>query len=437
MDRSDKGALPAEAGPMARMKHKLGTALLVAVISGSAAVPALAAVDVPANDPNIQYFGRFDMADPLKPRFDWPGCAIQARFTGTSITVKISGGQNDFNVIIDGQWKSKLTVDGKTVQVAASGLADGTHTLLLSKRTEGSQGITTFAGFQLEDGKALAAPPARPAHKIQFIGDSFTAGYGAEATTLICSDRRPFDNNYVAFGPLTARAVDAEYSIQAVSGYGLLHNYGDTQPLSAQPMPSVFDRTLFSSESPKWDMSKWIPDLIVIALGTNDFSTAVKPSEAQYLAGYADFLSKIRGWFPNAQILCMTYSVDNFQKKYVDTVVARATAQGDAKIHRVHMPALDNPADLACDYHPNVIGHQKYSAALLPSGKQYLGITSSIAPKRHGRKRAPAPQRSGSAETFRIPRAEAEPLNPSQPQSWVDARGRFLQLPQPPASINP
>jgi lysophospholipase L1-like esterase len=429
MDRLDAEVLRAEPGLMARTKGKMRAALLAAAMSGSAVVPAFAVVDVPANDPNIQYFGRFDMADPQNPRFDWPGCAIQASFTGTSITVKISGGQNDFNVIIDGQWKSKLTVDGKTVQVAASGLSDGAHTLLLSKRTEGAQGITTFAGFRLEDGKTLVAPPARPTRKIQFIGDSFTAGYGDEANTLVCADRRPFDNNYVAFGPVTARAVDAEYSIQAVSGYGLLHNYGDTEPLSAQPMPSVFDRTLFSAATPKWDMSKWIPDLIVIALGTNDFSTAVKPTEAQYTAAYADFLAKIRGWFPSAQILCMTYSVDNFQKKYVDTVVARATAKGDAKIHRVHMPALAN-ADLGCDYHPNVAGHLKYSEALLPSVKQYLGITSGIAPQRHGRKGTPAPLRSGSTEAFQVPPrgdASGPQIAPDQGE-WVDARGRFLRF---------
>ncbi|MEO6094548.1 MAG: SGNH/GDSL hydrolase family protein [Fibrobacteria bacterium] len=411
-----------------RTKDRWKTAILVVAMSASAIDQAMAAVDVPANDPNIQYFGRFDMADALKPRCDWPGSAIQARFTGTSITVKISGGQNDFNVIIDGQWKSKLTVDGKTVQVAASGLAEGTHTLLLAKRTEGFQGISTFAGFQLEDGKALVAPPARPARKILFIGDSYTVGYGDEANTLTCSDRRPFDNNYVAYGPVTARAVDAEYSVQAVSGYGMLHNYGDTNPQSSQPMPSVFDRTLFSAASPKWDMSKWIPDLIVIALGSNDFSTAVKPSEAQYAAAYADFLGKIRGWFPNAQILCMTYSVDNLQKKYVDSVVARATAKGDAKIHRVHMPALPT-SDLGCDYHPNVAGQQKYSDALLPSVKQYLGVTSSIAPQRYNRKGAAATQRSGSAVTFRIPmRGIAGPMNASEHPDWVDARGRFLPL---------
>jgi hypothetical protein len=386
------------------------------------AVEAGAAVDIPADDPAIRYTGRFDATDPKQPSCDWPGCSIQARFSGASITVKLSGGDNDFNVFIDGLWKSKLTLDkAKTSYVAATGLSAGAHTLLLTKRTEGFQGVTAFSGLQLEDGQALSALPPRPGKRIQFIGDSFTVGYGDEATTLTCADRRPFDNNYVAYGPVTARAVDAEFSVQAVSGLGMVHNYGDPVPMSAQPMPSFFEQTLFGRTQPKWDMSKWIPDVIIVALGTNDFSTAVKPSEQQYTSAYQAFLAKLRGWHPNAQILCMTYSVDNFQKAYVDSVVGRAVKAGDTRIHRVHMPALAT-SDLGCDYHPNVSGQQKYADALIPVVRQYLGTTGTIKPSRRSKT---GPGGTSAGETGMLPLrawetgAEAE---------WVDARGRRLDF---------
>ena len=389
-----------------------------------ACLPARAIVDVPADDPSIQYYGRFDFTNPKKPRCDWPGTSIQARFTGTTITVKISGGANDFNVIVDGVWKSKLTVDGKTSQVAAEGLAEGTHTLVLSKRTEGFNGISTFEGFQLPDGKAMAAPPARPAHRIQYIGDSFTVGYGDEANVLSCPDRRPFDNNYVAYGPIAARALDAEYSVQAVSGIGMVHNNSDPSQISARPMPSYFENTLFGADAPKWDMAKWIPEVIVIALGTNDFSTAVKPTQAQYATAYKDFLKKIRAWYPSAQILCLTYAVDNYQKAYVDTIVAEAAAAGDAKIHRTHMPTLNAATDLGCDYHPNVSGQQKYADALIPILRPYLSATSTRAPggKASGLKRKAAPAAPAPGETWRVPYRIPDGTE------WVDAGGKALPL---------
>jgi endoglucanase len=405
-------------------RHSLFTAgiALSATLAALGATPARAAVDVPADNPNIQYFGRFDFSNPKQPACDWPGCYIETRFTGTSIAVKLSGGTNDFNVFIDGQAKPKIAMsNGKTTYVAASALADGSHSLLLTKRTEGFSGVTAFTGFQLDDGKSLQAPPPRAvAKKIQFIGDSFTAGYGDEATVVSCPERQPYDNNYVAYGPVTARALGAEYSVQAVSGIGLVHNYGDSLPLSANPLPAYFDRTLFGRGAPTWDMTKWIPDLIVIALGTNDFSTMVKPSETQYTGAYKAFLARLRGWWPNAEILCLTYSVDDYQKKYADSVVARATAAGDAKIHRIHLPPLGN-GDVGCDWHPNVSGQQKYANALIPAARQYLGIPNAIKPPRR-----PSHTSRRPAETGMLPLPVSQ--DPAHP-TWVDARGRFLDLP--------
>lgn len=395
-----------------------GIAAAIAATLALAPAPAWAVVDVAADNPFIQYYGRFDAANPKKPRCDWPGSSIETRFTGTSITVKISGGSNDFNVIIDGVWKSKLTVDGKTSQVAASGLTDGTHTLLLAKRTEGFNGISTFEGFQLEDGKALMAPPPKGIKKIQFIGDSFTAGYGDEATVLSCPDRRPYDNNYVAYGPVTARAVGADYSVQAVSGIGMVHNNGDALAASARPMPTYFENTLFGADTPKWDVTKWIPDVVVLALGTNDFSTKPSPTEAQYATAYKDFLKKLRAWYPNAQIICLTYSVDNFQQKYVDTIVNQVAAAGDKKIRHVHFPSLNQATDLGCDYHPNVSGQQKYADVLTPIIREYLGASALKKPARA--RKIQAGPKPVQGETWMVPYQK-----PDGPIDWADARGKL------------
>jgi len=385
--------------------------------------PVSAAVDVAADDPNIRYNGRFDFADPKKPRFDWPGTGIQARFTGASVAVRISGGENEFNVLIDGELKARLSMqNGKSEYVAAEGLAAGEHTLELVKRTEGFNGIAVFEGLRLADGGALLPPPARPSHKIQFFGDSYSAGYGSDATVLQCADRRPFDNNYVAYGPVTARAVDAEYSVQAVSGLGMVHNYGDTSPLSAAPFPPFYDRVLFNSETPKWDFSKWVPDLVVIALGTNDFSTAVKPSQAQYTSAYKEFIKKVRSHHSQARILCLTFSADEFQGKYVDAMVKELAAQGDERIHWKHMPALVT-GELGCDWHPNTAGHRKFADQLIPVVRQYLGTTRIRNPSKPAGSGGTGNGTGGSgagAGSGMIPFPGLER------GVWVDSRGRTL-----------
>lgn len=336
-------------------------------------LPAHGSAAFPADHAFIQYTGRIDKSKAKQVRFDWPGCSILARFTGPSVSVRLSGGNNDFNVFIDGAFKSRISLEtGRTEYAAAQGLPDGEHTLLLTKRTEGHYGVATFGGLILADGHALLPPPPRPASRILFIGDSYTAGYGNEASSVECAELRPWDNNYAAYGPVTARAAGAEYSVQAFSGLGMVHNYNDPSPLSKQPFPFFFDRTLSGSARPKWDFSSWIPHLVVVALGTNDFSTAVKPTQAQYTSAYAEFLARIRGHYPAAEILCVTYPVDEFQGRYVEALVKALNGKGEAKVHWVSMPALDPSKDLGCDWHPNVSGHRKYSEALLPAVRRHL-----------------------------------------------------------------
>jgi hypothetical protein len=43
---------------------------------------ARAAKLIPANNPNIQYFGRWAMADSLQPRYSWPCIYLYAEFPG-------------------------------------------------------------------------------------------------------------------------------------------------------------------------------------------------------------------------------------------------------------------------------------------------------------------------------------------------------------------
>lgn len=391
--------------------------LIMSVLLGAAGLVPLPAhsAQIPADHAGIRYSGRFDFADPRRPQFDWPGASIQARFTGSSVSVLLSGGNNDFNAYVDGVFKTRIALQqGKTEYEVATGLPAGEHTLLLTKRTEASYGIATFQGLVLADGQGLVEPPPSPAHRILFVGDSFTVGYGADATTTSCSSLRPWDNNDAAYGVVAAKALGAEYSIQAISGKGMVHNYGDAVSLSQEPMPFYFDRTLAGRAQPAWDFQSWIPHVVVVALGTNDFSTAVKPSRDQYVTAYKAFLQRLRGHFPSAILVCVSFAADSFQGPYVESLVTEVNAPGDAKVHWVGMPGLTN-AELGCDWHPNVAGHKKFADILVPALRPHLPATG-LAPQPGGADRV------GAREA--LPR-ESRILFPAGKDDWSDARGRL------------
>ena len=56
---------------------------------------------IPADNPNIQYFGRWDFTTPAAPTHSWPGVYIYAEFEGTSIGIRTNDNACWYNVFID------------------------------------------------------------------------------------------------------------------------------------------------------------------------------------------------------------------------------------------------------------------------------------------------------------------------------------------------
>src|SRR5664279_1170251 len=119
-----------------------------------------AQTNIAANNPNIQYVGRFDATTPAAPAFDWSYGCISARFQGTSCSAKLGGISKYFDVNIDGvkTGSIKSANGGVETLLVASGLADGVHSVALYRRDEASKGLNTFQGFVLDSGKTLVAP---------------------------------------------------------------------------------------------------------------------------------------------------------------------------------------------------------------------------------------------------------------------------------------
>jgi hypothetical protein len=86
----------------------------------------------------------------------------------------------------------------------------------------------------------------------------------------------------------------------AWSGLGLVRNCcgGDTH------IPEVFTRTLASvgELESMWDFSRWVPNAVVINLGTNDGLDETNPGdiENQYQQEYIEFVRNISAWYSKA-----------------------------------------------------------------------------------------------------------------------------------------
>ena len=346
--------------------------LLCATLACASATTLHAQTTIGADNPNIQYIGRFDMSDPTAPAFDWSHSGISAKFQGTSCAVKMDGARKYLEVYVDGVQTGSIKSgnSGLETLVAASGLPDGEHSITLYRRNEASEGKNVFKGFVLDSGKTLVAPDPRPTRKMAFIGDSYTCGYGVE-DVYGSNYSSATENSDATYAALMARHYNADVMITSWSGRGMVRNYGDPNPTSAEPFPTAYGRTCGSVAVNDYDFA-WQPDVVVIALGINDFSTDPNPSQAQYEGGYSNFVQAIRGHYPDADIICTYFtSMGGSASTYIQNV---ANNSGDSKVHYALVNyALINPDDLGSDWHPNVTGQAKIAEAFIPEFDNIMG----------------------------------------------------------------
>jgi len=332
-----------------------------------------------ADDPDIEYIGRFDFSNPKSVRFDWPGVQIRTRFEGTSCSIKLKDGNNDYNVFLDGRFHKIIRTTSDTIYVVANGLPNKVHTLLITKRTEALFGIATFEGLILDGGKELAnSIQIIKKRKIEFVGDSYFTGFCSEGDSSDGVFSRETQSSYVSFGAQLARRFDAEYSIVAISGSGVVKNYGDLLRTSDYTIPDYYEKALMN-DSLLWDFNRWQPDAVVVRLGRNDYSQKPHPEREMFKTAYLKLLNDIRGRYPKAEIfaLCSPLKKDP-HCDYINSVVNKLKGKnGDKKIHFVKIEVKFNPQrDYGCEKHPNRFGHKKIADFLEPVIRKEMGWES-------------------------------------------------------------
>jgi lysophospholipase L1-like esterase len=324
---------------------------------------------IPADNPYIQYYGRWDFSNPLAPTHSWPGVYIFAKFEGTSIGIRTDDNACYYNVFIDDT--SFSIFHGNLGYLAnytlASGLPDGNHTILITKRGETSWTRFTFGGFILDDGKNLLPPPGKPVRKIEFIGDSYTSASGNEWTATDAAPNASYDNIYKGFGPILARHYGAQYNMTSRGGFGLIL---DWQGNYSNNIPDYFDRTLFYAPQPKWDFSQWIPDLVVICLGLNDYNgwggytgPVPKDNGDYFKKRYHDFISVIIDVYPGAKILAVAANDVTWIKTQASEVAAEENAIGNTNVFYTYFPYYNG--EYINNGHPNLSAHQKIADKLI------------------------------------------------------------------------
>jgi lysophospholipase L1-like esterase len=286
--------------------------------------------------------------------YSWPSVYFETAFKGDSLTLKFDDDQNIFQLLVDGNAPVIINKPGKRDYVVP-GLTTGKHQVRLEKITETQSSTGHFHGFYSDD-QPIALPKRK--RRIEFIGDSYTVGYGNISPSQECTGEELFNTTHsqLSFGPLVAKHFNADYQINASSGFGIVRNYNGTSP--DKNLIGLYPFTLHNNNYIY--ASNWQPQVIVIGLGTNDFSTKLtdverwKTREAlqqDYINRYAHFVTSLHIRNPKAHFILMASdSMEGEIANQLPKVVDRAKASGVKKIDSIIFSGLDYQG---CHWHPS------------------------------------------------------------------------------------
>jgi hypothetical protein len=333
----------------------------------------------------VRWFGRVDVSEVDAIKFAWSGTGFVGTFTGTKVSVKLrTEGSGDiyFQPVVDGIPGTRFAVTGgeKDYDIATN-LSEAAHEVALYRESEGKGlAYSVFSGFAAG---TPGAPPAFSGRLIEVIGDSISAGFGnlgaeqhpngGQDPSGGCSFETKTESAYLAYGHVAARAVNADASVLAGSGWGI---YSDNGGSTQNVMPALFSHTLGEQAMPAWSFAAK-PQAVVINLGTNDAS-AQNLTADKFKPAYSAFLATVRDEYPDALILCAVGSMlsgadRNNALMYINELVAERSAQGDQKVKLLDLGTQDALKGTGCSWHPNVAEDARMAGLLAAELKSSLG----------------------------------------------------------------
>lgn len=331
------------------------SAMQTQAVSSSAVVPKVARLT-----------GRFwQQGDQLQ--FSWSGSSIAFRFNGT--TAKITLASSDrarFYVEVDGKGRTLWVEKGEREYVLAEGLAKGEHQVLLMRETEAFTIVTAASGPIVTDG-LLLTPPVASERKLLVFGDSITAGYGVEGASKDCSYSHDTSTARKAYAMLAADELNADIHVIAWSGIGVWRSYGEQVPTNPT-MRDRFNRALADNPEAPWQPTQYMPDAIIVNLGTNDFWTG---SSEGYAAAMADFLASIQARYPSAPVYLMASPMLWGDSRNAQVQVLKSLASDNVQFFDAG--GIEQADGLGCDYHPNLTTQTRLATRLASKLSQDLG----------------------------------------------------------------
>ncbi len=297
------------------------------------------------NDERLLYTGRIDDENKARPVLRFAGSGLRFKYKGEKVLLHLSNSRQYWNsflgVLADGKMTSIPLRDGESVVGIPVNSSEPVE-VWIYKRMDDCHALT-ICGIETVNGEIYSpAPP--PNRRIEVYGDSISTGEVTELTEYVGKPDPEHDgrysNSYYSYAAIAARMLNAELHNVSTGGIALLDGAG-WFPIG---MLSCYDRVgsnPANGELKAWDFSRFVPQVVIIAIGQNDAhpddymkSDFNCERAAFWRSEYARFISLLREKRPNAHIILAT-TILNHDPSW-DRAIDAATEEIRSKDKRVH-----------------------------------------------------------------------------------------------------
>lgn len=324
------------------------------------------------------------------------GAGAEFIYTGKKLDITIVGDAASTAGNADNYARVAIYVDGERVIDDMLDEKEKTYTAFESdseksvdvqiiKLSECAMSTIGIKPIKLGEGEKIEPAKAKDL-KIEFIGDSITCGYGVDDPDKEHHFKTSTEDVTKAYAYKTAQALDADYSMVSISGYGIISGYTDSGKKPEQTIPQYYDKLGFSYNKfadslevagLEWNFDNYKPDIVVINLGTNDMSYAKNEmTQAEFEEGYIEFLKQVRSHNPDSYIFCTYGVMGNTLIRSIKNVCDKYSEEtGDNKVTFFTLPMQDeNKNGIVADWHPSEATHEICAQRAVKTIKETLGI---------------------------------------------------------------
>ena len=304
------------------------------------------------------------------PNFTWSNSGIE--FTARFDRLTVFFGTNPieqpvlFKIFVDNR-EYKTSVAGSQVTAVIENLREKVYTVKILRISEGANKVPVEKVQIYGKNPDFFDAPKEKKLKLEFVGDSITAGFGVLADGAKMDYTTYEQDSTKTYAYLTAKALDADIRTICISGQGICHSCGD---FVGTTFVNFFNKTSHGADDCIDD--DYVPDVFIINGGTND--KRVHVSSDEFRLGVKNLLSAVRAKYPKTPIVWMYGMMMHVFDEELKDAIAEFNETDKNTFVLIVKAANEYKNQIGTCGHPNVNASVRCSKILVRKIRELLGL---------------------------------------------------------------